>query len=391
MKKALQIIFIFFVLFSFSQNTDITSKTWYAYQISRAGNLTNITTDFLNFPFAKLNLSITGQLSISNEILKSDCNKGFTSLYTLSTNGSDDFIGLTDFARYSTVSNCDSSDNQMLNFMEEFTLFFEDNLTQNLIYFIQDIYGFQHLKIWTANGDFIWLKEFPTYGFAPNEISQTPWYLSKMIVDNQIYPMIDFSAYGFTDIVLNFKNYLNEISVNGGVYSEQTFQTQACNYNTALALFNETDLNDFYIYFSGGTLDDCGDTATISYGNMYNSFYFDNDPGVFSYEIVVDNGVESLVITNNQNDQAIYLRYTLPVNESVLDQVNIYPNPVTSILKIDMESKNVKYIKLTDVLGKNILKTKSTSINVQNLTKGVYLLQIVTLDGNIFFHKIIKK
>ena len=65
------------------------------------------------------------------------------------------------------------------------------------------------------------------------------------------------------------------------------------------------------------------------------------------------------------------------------DQIRIYPNPVKDILNIDLKSDKGS-VKIFDLTGK-VVKTadlnKSGTIDVSQLTKGMYLVEII-LNGN---------
>lgn len=65
--------------------------------------------------------------------------------------------------------------------------------------------------------------------------------------------------------------------------------------------------------------------------------------------------------------------------EQPLDNLNIYPNPVTTgKLYITSKSNNPKDIEIFDVLGKKIMQYNLTSkeLNVSNLIPGVYIIKI---------------
>jgi hypothetical protein len=85
------------------------------------------------------------------------------------------------------------------------------------------------------------------------------------------------------------------------------------------------------------------------------------------------------------------------VEENVLnDQLLIYPNPANSVLNIKSENSLGKsVILITDVLGKTIIETKNndlyqTSINIEQLSSGVYLLQLKSEKG-IIVKKFVKE
>jgi len=74
--------------------------------------------------------------------------------------------------------------------------------------------------------------------------------------------------------------------------------------------------------------------------------------------------------------------------------IAIYPNPTNEKLNINFGNENVKQIKLLDLKGRVIYQTeqinKTMSINLSDIKKGMYVLQIKT-DNNILTQKIIKE
>lgn len=90
---------------------------------------------------------------------------------------------------------------------------------------------------------------------------------------------------------------------------------------------------------------------------------------------------------------------TLGGNLSVVDNdidkfINIYPNPVKDNLTISTTLKNYSYT-LSNITGQLLLNsssnTGSKTINYNNFSQGVYLLQITTEEGKERTYKIIKQ
>ena len=64
------------------------------------------------------------------------------------------------------------------------------------------------------------------------------------------------------------------------------------------------------------------------------------------------------------------------------NQIIIYPNPSNSIVGVTLLGNNkVEEISLVDVLGKEVLTTKETIIDVSSLQEGIYFVQVKTADG----------
>lgn len=87
---------------------------------------------------------------------------------------------------------------------------------------------------------------------------------------------------------------------------------------------------------------------------------------------------------------------SLSVKENSLSkQISFYPNPTKDNITISNKSQLNLNIKVIDLLGKTVLKTKSDrltnkEINLDNLNSGVYLLQIKS-NRNTITKKLIKE
>ncbi len=187
MKKILLLLLLTVSFSSFCQVIEVTSKTWYVYEINKSGSIFLPPTDYVNFPYAKLNItgnSTNKLFTLENELMKNNCSKSIFAHVNFTSNGTDTFFNFTDFTPSSITSGCDGNDADMLAFMEEYLSFFQDNINENFQYFTQDVYGIENLKIWLPNGDYIWLMYYPSYEFVPYEIAYS-WNLSKMIINGQ--------------------------------------------------------------------------------------------------------------------------------------------------------------------------------------------------------------
>lgn len=81
----------------------------------------------------------------------------------------------------------------------------------------------------------------------------------------------------------------------------------------------------------------------------------------------------------------------LSVKQNSISGLNVYPNPVTDgILKITSDSSNAKTVAVYDILGKQVINTKTSNnaVNVSNLKGGAYIIKI-TEDGKTDTRKLI--
>ncbi|SCZ01674.1 T9SS type A sorting domain-containing protein, partial [Flavobacterium caeni] len=81
-------------------------------------------------------------------------------------------------------------------------------------------------------------------------------------------------------------------------------------------------------------------------------------------------------------------------NEDFLNEpVRVYPIPVKTVLNLQFQNEiRIDKVIITDITGKKILEqnTVSTQINVENLAKGIYIIEIYS-ESKKFKNKFIKE
>lgn len=106
---------------------------------------------------------------------------------------------------------------------------------------------------------------------------------------------------------------------------------------------------------------------------------------------------ESTATTNSitvtmDADKTLVANFSATASVDDFDKSNfsIYPNPTSSILNI---KSNIKINKLTvyNLRGQKVLESNLETINVSNLTSGIYMLQIMDEKGRTTIKKLIKK
>lgn len=80
---------------------------------------------------------------------------------------------------------------------------------------------------------------------------------------------------------------------------------------------------------------------------------------------------------------------TLSTENYSLNNAIIYPNPVQDILYIS-NIKNLKSVKVFNSIGQIVINNKNEILDFSNLTKGIYIIQLITEKG-IQTKKLIKK
>ncbi|MFT4610860.1 MAG: hypothetical protein ACJA1H_002545 [Glaciecola sp.] len=71
------------------------------------------------------------------------------------------------------------------------------------------------------------------------------------------------------------------------------------------------------------------------------------------------------------------------------NQIKLYPNPTSSVLNIEINA-SLKQAKIYSVLGTQVLKTISKTINISTLNSGIYLIKIEDENGSISTKRFVK-
>lgn len=107
------------------------------------------------------------------------------------------------------------------------------------------------------------------------------------------------------------------------------------------------------------------------------------------YDFTVDT---SIAESKDENRFKLVFEKTTLSNESFTDaDVRLYPNPVKNRLSIDLPATaELESVKLYNMLGQEMKSVQSTSVEVSDLSSGIYLVEIHTKQGQIT-KKIIKQ
>jgi hypothetical protein len=73
-----------------------------------------------------------------------------------------------------------------------------------------------------------------------------------------------------------------------------------------------------------------------------------------------------------------------------IKNLKFYPNPAQSQITFTQDINNLEVF---DIAGKNVksFKNRSATFDVSNLARGVYVLNVKTVDGNRIYEKMIKE
>ncbi|MEZ4974984.1 MAG: T9SS type A sorting domain-containing protein [Flavobacteriaceae bacterium] len=83
----------------------------------------------------------------------------------------------------------------------------------------------------------------------------------------------------------------------------------------------------------------------------------------------------------------------LSIEEAMLEEVKIYPNPVSDYLVIDSNMANVERVEIYTVSGKLLLSQNlignSNNVDFSSFSEGLYLVKIISSNGT-FIKRIVK-
>ena len=137
-------------------------------------------------------------------------------------------------------------------------------------------------------------------------------------------------------------------------------------------------------------------------------YFIDEDPGLGLGTSIEISGLsidEDLAIDIpedlTEGDHIIYIRVlnedgiwslyahsdvsTLSNEEFELNSIKFYPNPVKDILHLDTKNQQITGFKIIDLTGKIVYKTipQAYRVNLQNLSPGMYLVNVKTKNGSL--------
>jgi hypothetical protein len=166
-------------------------------------------------------------------------------------------------------------------------------------------------------------------------------------------------------VTVNVFNSIDEANFNDASITSTT------NISNADPLFENVSLNDYNLTITSPAKD-TGDNMYVIGSTDLNGnsriFNITVDMGVFEYNATLSTGAFELA----------------------KNQIQLYPNPTTSVLNIKMDG-NLKQATVYSVLGAKVLETTSKSLNTDHLKSGLYLITIEEETGSVTTKRFIKQ
>jgi hypothetical protein len=120
--------------------------------------------------------------------------------------------------------------------------------------------------------------------------------------------------------------------------------------------------------------------------NVNNATYSFKGAGLYEIEMNVSNSE----CADLKTETVTVVNKTTGIETIEGEDITFYPNPVTDILYINA----TKYItiEIVDILGKTVVKTSNKTINLENVSVGMYIIQVYDTNNSLIgTEKLIKK
>lgn len=95
-------------------------------------------------------------------------------------------------------------------------------------------------------------------------------------------------------------------------------------------------------------------------------------------------------VTDNHTLMVIFKLKSLGTNEAKNKNITVYPNPTADYIYVS-GNKKIASLELYNSNGQKVLKANESKMDLAHLTAGVYILKIITENGEVSSSKIIKK
>ena len=105
-------------------------------------------------------------------------------------------------------------------------------------------------------------------------------------------------------------------------------------------------------------------------------------------------GIVNKILTTTSVDRRTTYNYgesTASIPSFNLAAIKVYPTPATDVINVSIKNGTIHKIDVFNLLGKKVLTSTESKINVENLAKGVYLLKIQSEDAGFVTKRMVKR
>jgi hypothetical protein len=174
----------------------------------------------------------------------------------------------------------------------------------------------------------------------------------------------------------------NSVSKESDVITINGNESMSKSYNAGVSLEGYT--GSIVFNYSDDEMNGVTHTASLYVMNSESEWiqFEDEDSDDYTVSYSFDDPLQIKAVTAG-------VQAGLSTIESQMPGIKVYPNPSSSTVNIDYpEELNIT---LYNVLGQQILKTNSKTINISNLEKGTYILTTQDENNSITNFKLIKR
>jgi len=198
----------------------------------------------------------------------------------------------------------------------------------------------------------------------------------------------------------NPTNYPFESTLELFIENDETFFSITQNYCDNYRLLYVDFSDDSSTFMNIGNLElglSCDFLGASIFSNQIHLFFnFDlSEPlNPFNYTIEEVDNYYKLTITNNDGDWLVYNSVLLSNPTFSESCLSLFPNPMQDILNIQNTESNLSKVQIYDLNGRllqnHFVQNNEVSLDVSQLTSGVYVVVLENEIGNQISRKIVK-
>lgn len=191
------------------------------------------------------------------------------------------------------------------------------------------------------------------------------------------YTVLVDALNGSDGVLISTQSLGNNFGTSGNVMRSNPANRVDFTFNEAVdvisivALNSEASIGNFTFAPTGGT----GTPKQVTIGAQESATVAFTWQGATGFSVT-----SSLGVINFFFDTLVIDANTLSTKNFNLNTVSVYPNPTKNNINIKTNSI-VQNVELYDILGKKVKSTKSSTISLENFSKGIYIMKVTTNKG----------
>jgi para-nitrobenzyl esterase len=158
--------------------------------------------------------------------------------------------------------------------------------------------------------------------------------------------------------------------------------------------------DSLYVEYDSLASEDDGSCVTLVLLGCTDSLYVEYDPSANTDDgscltlAPVLGCTDSLYVEYdslaNTDDGSCVTLVVLGIEEHTTEDINVYPNPTKGLFTFDV-NKTISVVEVYNLNGAKLLRLENTnSVNIQHLPKGVYMVELTTVNQQKSFARVVK-